>query len=472
MKKLLALFVLGLNAVAAFAGKNDVTIKGVITNRLADSVTFRYATYGDNWLDYKSNTIHEKLSTDGSFTATLPLSNNYTNIRINNGGEGTEIYADPGDKITMTVDAIEFDASLKYEGAVADFMANHMRAYGFSSNFSEAVQGYMALEIPAFNDSLNKLVQQQLDFLIENNKGLPPSFVKMWNADYEYKKYNAKLEYPIMHEVIKKQSYNVGKIPAANYDVIKDVPAKFNDELLAVREYRDYLSSYYSVKVSAAAAVSGKTNTDDDAQASKLDLANRNMPRGSKEFVFADNIKSKIKYQSIAKTEGQYAKFSSQFGKNNYSKTLEGAIAKKKRLSTGATAVDFIAVDANGKDVKLSDLKGKVVYLDFWASWCGPCKAEFPHTKKIKEHFAGKDVAFVYVSIDEDAASWEKAMKKYELSGLHTRVDGWKGKLAQEYDINSVPSYFLIGKDGKFASDSTPRPSSGEELIKAIEALL
>ena len=81
-------------------------------------------------------------------------------------------------------------------------------------------------------------------------------------------------------------------------------------------------------------------------------------------------------------------------------------------------------------------------------------------------------MVFVYVSIDEDAEAWEKAMEKYELTGLHTRVDGWKGRIAADYGVNGIPAYFLVDREGKFATEDTPRPSNSEKLIEAIEALL
>ena len=79
----------------------------------------------------------------------------------------------------------------------------------------------------------------------------------------------------------------------------------------------------------------------------------------------------------------------------------------------------------------------------------------------------------MYVSIDEDADAWKKAMDKYHLTGLHVREEGgWKGKTAQEYGVQGIPAYFLIDREGNFASENTPRPSQDEELIKAIEELL
>ncbi len=123
--------------------------------------------------------------------------------------------------------------------------------------------------------------------------------------------------------------------------------------------------------------------------------------------------------------------------------------------------------------MKLSDLKGKVVYLDFWASWCGPCISELPAAKKVEDHFAGRDVVFLKVSIDEDETAWKNALEKRKIEGINTRLDGgWKAPVAKQYGVQGVPSYFLLDKKGKFITETTPRPSETEELIGLLEGAL
>lgn len=469
MNRILLSAVIILSSLTAFAGKNDITIKGTITNQLSEEVEFSYISYDGNWLNFKQHQITEQLDEQGMFIVTLPLSNAYTQLYIQNGNEATEIYASPGDKIIMTVDAADFDNSLKYEGVgmkatVANFMAKHVLEMGMTQSFHRECQKLMAIEPDYYVDSLNKRIQKEINFLIDNSAGLPQSFIKFWDALYEYTKYDNMLTYPYMHEIVKAQSYDVGETPIENYAVVKQVPEKFDDRNIGVSSYRSYISSYYSQQLSAQKA------SDNDKM---LELSHQKMPASSEEYVFAHYIQSHVKGSSLQQSENYLTIFTSRYPGSSYTKTLQGLIEKKRKLSIGSPAIDFTVSDAEGKKIKLSELKGKVVYLDFWASWCGPCKAQFPHVSKIKEHFAGKDVVFVYVSIDEDVDAYEKAMEKYHLTGLHTREDGgWKSKTAQEYGVQGIPAYFLIDREGNFASENTPRPSQGEALIKAIEALL
>lgn len=479
MKNVLIATLLLLNTFAALAGKNDISIKGTITNPLADSVTISYPDYGDNWLDFSMHVVNEKLDKNGNFLVTLPLPHNYTLITIQNGEQATELYASPGDKLAFTVDAADFDNTVKYTGigmkpTVANFMAKYVLTYGLIDNFHSAANKLNAKEPAEFEKAITELVQRELNFLVENSAGLPQSFIEYWNAYYEYSKYNKMLSYPVMHEIVKKKSYEVGEIPLENYEVAKKVPAKFNDEFMYILPYRNYIDDYYDelITIESKNKPATKENVPYTHHDKMLELSRQHMPVNSEEYVFANHIHTYIRHAPLSRTEQLYNTFNTRYNDSKYTKYLSAMIEQKKRLSVGAPAIDFTVYDADGNKVKLSELKGKVVYIDFWASWCGPCIAQFKHTKKIKEHFAGKDVVFVYVSIDEDADAWEKAKEKYELSGLHTRVDGWKADVAEVYGVRGIPAYFLVDREGKFAAEDTPRPSNSEKLIEAIEALL
>ena len=91
---------------------------------------------------------------------------------------------------------------------------------------------------------------------------------------------------------------------------------------------------------------------------------------------------------------------------------------EKKELKEGDQAPTFKYLDINGKEVSLSDLKGKYVYIDIWATWCGPCTGELPHLKELEKKMHGKKIVFVSISCDKDKAAWEKMVKEKGLEGV------------------------------------------------------
>ena len=115
---------------------------------------------------------------------------------------------------------------------------------------------------------------------------------------------------------------------------------------------------------------------------------------------------------------------------------------------------------AKSLDDILKKYKGKVIYLDFWASWCGPCKREMPYSTKLKEALTGKDVAFVYISTDKNAASWEQMIDQLGLVGDHYRASNKvKQEIVERFNLQYIPRYVLINKEGKVADDNAKRPS-------------
>lgn len=135
-------------------------------------------------------------------------------------------------------------------------------------------------------------------------------------------------------------------------------------------------------------------------------------------------------------------------------------------LKAGRPSPEFSFPDINGKTVSLSDLRGKYVYIDCWATWCVPCKGEIPHLQKLEETFKGMNIAFVSISCDRDKAKWEEMVKEQNLGGIQLWGDQ-DNEFLRKYRVNGIPRFIFLGPDGRIVNPDMTRPSDP----KTIEAL-
>lgn len=153
---------------------------------------------------------------------------------------------------------------------------------------------------------------------------------------------------------------------------------------------------------------------------------------------------------------------------DNYRKEIAEQKMRTERVKVGATAPEFEVKDIKNQTIKPANFKGKVLVIDFWASWCGPCRQEIPNLKKYYEEFKGKGVEFLSVSIDAKKEAWLKAMKEENMAWKQ----GWTTDAGKEvmdlYQFSGIPFILIIDKGGKIYRKNV----RGEEIHQGIVDVL
>lgn len=323
---------------------------------------------------------------------------------------------------------------------------------------------------------LNEISDYSIGLLKANKQKLSPVFYEKQLIDFVYSKKNNALGIPFMlHGLGKRKLSTV--VPDGYWTFDKDV--KMDEQLLSNKTYFSFITRKYVdfLRLKAMAA-QGKIDSilpDEERTNLQYELIENHFSGKNRSIALRKTFEvASYGAKDMQMYKPLLDKYLAKYATAEDARETRLIFEKFTRVKTGKEPPFFTLKDQDGKDVTLKDFAGKVVYMDFWSSGCGPCRYEMKNgSPKLHARFKdNKDVVFLYVSIDDRADQWKKAIADDKIEGIHLlSPGGFESPVGQAFNINSIPRYIIIGKDGKIFDQDAPRPTEDITPDKLNEAL-
>ena len=397
-----------------------------------------------------------KVQPDGTFKDTIKAPDNYY-VLFNPQGIELPMYLAQGDELAVNIDVTKMPLSIKLAGKDTVATAYLRKKFDLSIELQNGLEDLFKKGVEDFKKGVEDYGKKYTDFL-KNTKNLSSDFVKKEEKAINYEMLYAKSVYERAH---KRYSGEEVKLPKEFADEVAKLDYDNAEDYNTFHTYKELvLNNLFDKYDDNAANPWGKLI--DHVKGLKSASIKKDLARYFITGVSAGNA-DEINQQMVSFIK-EYVKDTAAI------KELDKRLKSIEKTKTGSNFAGFEAEDINGKAVNYESLKGKLVYVDVWATWCKPCLQELPAMKALQEEYKGKDITFVSLSVDKDKEAWKAMVTEEKMQGVQLHIDlGAHRDFIENYDLTGIPRFFLISKEGKIISISAPRPSEAKikELINA-----
>ena len=397
------------------------------------------------------------MSLDSTGTALFTLAENlkpgYATLAY--GRMQVPVYVEPRNSfdVSITIEGRNVDTKFAGEGAKKNEYLN-------SKTLRRYFPDFKADEV-AFLGGI-KTQEDQLVAMLDS-MNFDESFKQMEKKRIHYMLYSMMTSYPSYHAYY---TQDRGFKPSENFYNEMKAAIQEEEALLDMKEYMAALSGFVSL-------YSNKDLVSNDPLAytkNNLNYVQQNISSPALASILVDQYASEyVGRYGVDHLDEIAPIYNAKVTCPDKKAEFDKICNQWARIAKGQPSPDFKYMDINGKEVSLADLAGKYVYIDVWATWCGPCRGELPHLKELENKYKGKNIHFVSISCDQDKAAWEKMVKDDKLEGIQLHTGGDRNFM-EAYRINGIPRFILLDREGKIIDANMSRPSD-PQTVKTFNSL-
>lgn len=429
--------------------KTSITLSGKITNTETKKI----------WIKGESFEKEINLKPDGTFSEKLSIA--YEGIYvIGTSKNRMPVYFSKDSKMSLTADDSNFNATLKYTGKGS--VENQYIAGKTSITSQMSDEELYKLNETEFLNKINE-IKSSISTLYNKTKFSDAVFKQKESLNFHFLEHKYFLFYKKLHNYYT-HTYD--------FEVSEKFP-KFDEKMdldnesdfLFSLEYQDIVMTKFFENIKGDGTsffVSVKDAIPEIKTLKSQSIKNRLVQNGVND-INIENANYKNTYNEfISITNDPKIK---QSLTTNYNNTMA--------VEPGSPSPTFNYENQKGGTTSLESLKGKYVYIDVWATWCGPCIKEIPSLEKVEEQFQGKNIVFASISIDntKDREKWSNFVNKKQMGGIQLLADKeWDSKFVKEYNIRGIPRFILIDANGNIVNAQAPRPSD-PKLVDLLNSL-